>query len=453
MMRFKEYIINEGGLSGFELVKYGTTRTQLFKQKILDGTTFTTNKGDTFLIPPTPQNLSTIDTIENNYIAGSIYTFTTDTLGVISSGSIKKTKEFGGGKGSGGGATHTSLVESAQCVYCAIASRVLNRQITINDITEENISKASKYVDITVKPISVFNMDEKWIHSSILVANKLFETYNLNTHTFHRGSKFMKSIYDIQKSLMIKDWGTYINGDKWNPGDIWITTTQGMKILNGDYKSLIEYNEKIKELFITRDLISVSLKFCKTIANLDKLNIHPPVKSDSFKEIIPFKRGFFKSTDIYLNSVNGESIQFRSFNGVTGWQSQITGDKASHGKMSVNPLNTMLKKLNEPTLPNVLEIKKFALKPTRSFYNGFYKLYKKYGKHDEHYREIKGVDDFISFVETTKNPQSFRFSKYIGMVFVDIVSKSKHRDSIVQQILLYGMSMSDFSSVFIKIYQ
>ena len=95
-----------------------------------------------------------------------------------------------GSRGSGGGAEATTLTESAQCLYAAIAFG-LGREITSNDITQNNVKKYSKLFDINETNERILNeLPDEWVESSLLGANKLLQTFKgKGKYVFHRGSK------------------------------------------------------------------------------------------------------------------------------------------------------------------------------------------------------------------------------------------------------------------------
>ena len=100
-----------------------------------------------------------------------------------------------GSRGSGGGAEATTLTESAQCLYAAIAFG-LGREITSNDITQDNVKKYSKLFDINETNERILNeLPDEWVESSLLGANKLYQTFKgKGKFVFHRGSKEVDKI-------------------------------------------------------------------------------------------------------------------------------------------------------------------------------------------------------------------------------------------------------------------
>ena len=59
---------------------------------------------------------------------------------------LKKSEDFGGGKGSGGGAAQTAIQESGQCLVNALVQKIGN-DITEKDLTEDKLKSVAKDID------------------------------------------------------------------------------------------------------------------------------------------------------------------------------------------------------------------------------------------------------------------------------------------------------------------
>jgi hypothetical protein len=98
----------------------------------------------------------------------------------IPSGKLKKSAEFGGGKGSGAGSANTALAESAQAIVNAIRYNVVGKTLTEEDLTTENYNKsqASSDTTSTIDEVELFlQSNPDWMKSSILTANALASSY------------------------------------------------------------------------------------------------------------------------------------------------------------------------------------------------------------------------------------------------------------------------------------
>lgn len=446
-MNFREYLndLSETALSPKELQKYN--RLELFADKIKSGSEFELINGKKVIVLDIKDNFEMLELIKNDKKVNKFKT----NIGDLSPSQFLKTKEFGGGSGSGGGYENTSLNESAQCLYCSLIFNVLNYEIQ-DEILDEDLEKAYKYIDCTETLENLKNLKPEWIKSSIKIANALFHKYKFNEKiTFHRGSEFMKKIYNIKNLLMKNEYGQILKDDKWNPGDIWLSTNKGLNIIQKKYNNLEEYNNEIKNLFLSKDLISISLKKVTNNVPIKLYNIENEYINDKLKNIqISSTGGFFNSIDCYFISENEQKIQFRSFNGTSGWQAEIKGVNANGGKMSIGPINILLKQLNLRTLSESSEISKLSKKPTDEFYKKFHNLYKKHSPDNS-----LNLIEFINTIDSMNNEKNydytFRYSKYLCLELIDIVKNSGKENEFINGVLKYSSSNTNLSSAFIKI--
>ena len=160
--------INEG-LTPAELQKR-EPRIPKFIEKLFSKNAFELEDGGTITLDKV--NIDGVDFNENssqddiaqalNKAKKIIVTGTSDGETItIPSGKLKKSAEFGGGKGSGAGAANTALAESAQAIVNAIRYNVLGKDISKEDLTPENYSKAKSTSDTTNSIEEVESLDRK----------------------------------------------------------------------------------------------------------------------------------------------------------------------------------------------------------------------------------------------------------------------------------------------------
>lgn len=426
--KFKE-LISQG--FEFELVdKHGS------KKVVIDKAVLSVLSDDPSSIP------ASIDTTDGPHTIGHFF----------------KIPELGGGKGSGGGAASTRLMESLQCLYCSLAFNVVKGNISTLHLLSDNLKSAAKYIDVDEQFDNLLNVNQQdWIDGTILAANKIYNYLGNHKYTMHRGSKFMKKIYQNKTDLMKKELGTDLNPDKWNPGDVWFVTSEGEKQINRGSGSIDDYNLLIKRLFQSRDLVGISLKKIGGSVAIDAYNIEVEVVDDKFSSFITSSKrnDFFNSIDVYLFSDKNTTIQLRAFGKITGWQAEIKEKLASGGKMSLGPINMLLRRLKHRILPDSKRVSKAAKEPNNVFWKEFHRLYEKYS--DE---QSMSLEDFILKATSGKmsNPQkahSFRYSKFLGLKFIDILngtSKRSDKDDIIKGMIRYARSSTDLSSVYIKVH-
>jgi len=105
---------------------------------------------------------------------------------------IVKTDIFGGGRGSGGGASSTKAGESAQCVYL---QAIWNNPKT--DFNEAELTQAFYQTKTDASLDMVLNLSDDWVLSSTLIARLLYKILPKRNYTFHRGSDdFVKKIIE-----------------------------------------------------------------------------------------------------------------------------------------------------------------------------------------------------------------------------------------------------------------
>ena len=432
--------INEG-LTPAELQKR-SIRIPKFIEKLFNDSPFELEDGGTIILDKVNidgvdfDKSSSQDDLAQALDKAKKITVTGDSNGTpvtLSSGKLKKSAEFGGGKGSGAGAANTALAESAQAVVNAIRYNVLGKDISKEDLTPENYSKAKSTSDTTnsVEEIESFlKTNSEWMTSSISIANKLASSYPGNFE-FHRGSSFVDKINNAAK-IALKEAGETGNINKWNPADIWMVNPEAKSI---EFPTEInELNALIKKLFDSNKLIGVSLKKTSN-AKIDVINDSP--KQQYTYESVSSSD---KSKDAYIN-YSGGKIQFRTFENMSGFQGEIIGTEAKHGKISLGLINQLLTKSGLPQTKNPNEVRDLVKNPTPEFENEFKNLFEKHvqGNFDTFYKEA-GDDK--------------KYSKFLALNVIDIVSSApkRQRNIFVSSLINYAKSQSDISSVFIKAY-
>jgi len=432
----KEIKLDEG-LSAAELQKRAP-RIPKFIEKLINGSPFELEDGGTITLDKvnidgvnfdksSPQNRLT--QALNNAKKITVTGDSNGTSVTLPSGKLKKSEEFGGGKGSGAGAANTALAESAQAVVNAIRYNVLGKDITAKDLTPKNYSKAksTSFTTNSVEEIESFlTSNPDWMASSISTANKLASSYP-GSFEFHRGSEFVDKINNAAK-IALKEIGGVGNINKWNPADIWMVSPEAKSI---EFPTEINaLNVLIKKLFDANKLIGVSLKKTSD-AKIDVVNDSP--KQEYTYESVSSSD---KSKDAYIN-YSGGKIQFRTFENMSSFQGEIIGTEAKHGKISLGLINQLLTKSGLPQTENPNEVKNLIKTPNPKFKVLFEK-------------HIQG--DFKNFYKEAGDDK--KYSKFLALNLIDIVSSApkKQRNAFISSLVNYAKSQSDISSVFIKVY-
>lgn len=366
-------------------------------------------------------------------------------------GDLKKSQEFGGAagtaasSGTGAGSDITELTESAQALFAAAKWK------RTKDYNDDDLKKASSNVDISADIKKILkDLPQPWRQSCILGAEKLHDVFGNKSYTFHRQSDWVKKLESHFKKLNGESGKYFSNVNKWSPADIWLVSDAGKRIDLFSTKSLVELNTKLKEALESKDIIGVSLKQIVNKVKFSYVNFgqkHPPIKYEGY---IVSKKNFWGAKDVYINfTVNGE-MQFRTFSAsASGWQGEVKGEHASHGKISFGLCERFLKqlKVNEG-LPNTSKLKKQFDSSDSDILHHFWELYKKYDEKDK--PKLK-FEDFINEYNK-KGPErsSWAFSKYLGLYVLDIITTKKIQNGFVSKAVEYATSTSELSAPFVK---
>lgn len=443
----------------------GINRADIFDKKIKDGKTFRHES----------ETGKEVTGVSYDKKAEILYWTKGNKTGSTKRSQIFKDSDFGGGaSGSGGGSNDTEITESLQCYYC---SYIFNSPVAkITNVSDADLAKCAKYVHASMslkkclKNIPAgWRTDKRDIFAD--TANKIYQKYSSKTSGivyFHRGSTFMNNVYKAKQACHKKDKkledtqapGSFSN-DKWNPGDIWMTTYSPSETPLSDFTSSWgELNNKVAELagaYSVTDktkLLGISLK--KLAANATIKEFKKPgqnsVKDYTFTGYSFGQTGdFFSSKDLYLNSSAGQ-IQFRTFNNTTAWQGEIKGTSAALGKIGGKNVDFYTKKImGEGFLPSSGEAGLFKETERDDFPQKLYEMYKDTNQGSSPRKSLLSFSDFMS--EYEKKPQGWKNSKLACMKFLLAFTSGnkKQKDALINSIFLYGSSDTDQSSHFIVV--
>lgn len=400
---------------------------------------------------------------------------------------LKKSKDFGGGGGSRGGSDLTAITESGQCYIASLVFNVKRKEITWDSLTMEDIVEAAKYVDTGKTSLEdvLEQSPSEWVQSYVKVANYLFKNYKMKSGKkvyFHRDSAFHQKIFKFKKEVLDNDKASdtpqapgSFGDDKWNPGDIWMTT-YGLKatdLPDLPTDSWSNLNKQIYALAKEKELLGVSLKKIERNVKSDEYNI-PGTKKKSYKFngfiVSPenLKQGqipFFSSIDCYLYIGDGR-VQFRATSGSAAkpsWQGEISGSTAAGGKIGGGNVNIYLKQNFKKSLFRESETELASAVNSQQFWKEFYEMYVKLFSNSAYkkYNKSSMGDTKVSFEEfkklataRAKETESFIISKFMCMKMIDIMlSNTSKLDDFTTDLFLYGASNTNQSSYFVKIYE
>lgn len=481
-------------LSGNELYKYHKgdkkDRVPIFLKKYKQEEDFELNNGKKVKFEYDPEVYKLIE--KRQPIKGIVLTEKTRSKNknYYTFKDIKKNSEFGGGGGSRGGADLTAITESGQCYVVSLIYNIKKKSLKLEDLTKENLQAAAKYVDSgTTKLDTILEKSSpEWMNSYIMVANYLYANYKMKSGSkvyVHRDSAFHKKIFSYKSETHKKDKtndtpqapGSFDN-NKWNPGDIWLTTfgmnASDLPTLPTDSWSSL--NRSIYELAgsgssTSRELLGVSLKKIERNIRCSEYN-GPSTQKKKYEfkgfavspeRLTKGQLPFFSSQDCYLFIGDGK-VQFRataSSASSPSWQGEISGSTAAGGKIGGGNVNKYLEDNFGKRMFRNSESELASSVGTDLFWKDFYELYEKLFDNSTFKRynqnDLGNKLPFAQFKsmaeDRAKTTATYIISKYMCMKMIDIMmSKTSGLDEFSTDLFLYGSSSTDQSSYFLKIY-
>ncbi len=410
-------------------------RIDILIDKIKNNKALELDKGGTFLVhDPNGTKVAELETWD---VSKGPVTLKDKEGNEITTSKLKKTEDFGGGKGSGGGAAQTAIQETSQCLVNALAQKIGN-DISEKDLTEDKLKSVLKDIDSNTPvedTIQFITNSPGWSSTFINTAKKL-NAYAGSGFEYHRGSTFVDSIYSAWNKIR-KENNWRISNDKWNPSDIWIVSP-AVKNITFRNNDISELNNHLLELFSEKKLIGVSLKKLGPDSKMSILNKEASVEKDNYSSstVSP------TSKDAYINFESGAKMQLRTFTtDGTSFQGEIKGKTANQGKIGGGVLSMLLTKAGLDALPTQKNALADAVNLSDEFVNHFIDIAKKHGEFDISSEELKNKStDWIS-------------SKYQALSFIKVIEtgdKEKVSNALTD-IINYAGSKSSISSVYLKV--
>ena len=406
-------------------------------------------------------------------------------LKTISIFKIFKDEDFGGGGARAKQADNTAITESGCAYYCSLVFNLIKRKLTPADCTKENLENpvvqrhvfASTSLNDFLK-----NGPSDWHDENVYMntANAIWDKYKnkLKGPVYcHRGSKFMNNLYAAYKSALAWDRkpegdklapGSF-NADKWNPGDIWLSTLRPGKQPLKECRTFSD----LKKCVLTfagegglkkTTLLAVSLKKpgnpnkTKFERYNTKDRTHYKDGTVSYDGFTYGKRGdFFSSNDVYLY-IGGKDIQFRGFNSSSGWQGNIIGTGALGGKIGGGNVDYYLQSAGIKSIsrsPGIWRETQAPLVMDREI-GLMHELYVKYSLRQKGNIgiDIDIVKDENRFKQLViENGDNFKWQKYMGLLLINAMeSADKEKQKLVAiELVRYAASNTALSTFFIKV--
>ena len=418
----------------------------------------------------------------------------TKSTGKKSVGGFFKDPDFGGGKGSGGGSDDTATTESMQCYYLSILFNTNVSKLDNKNTQLENLQAQDKFCFTFNKSNKLKAKDcydlvpEDWFKNDVFIksANAIYNSVYAKPFKgkkvyFHRNSPYMKAVYLHKKKAADYDKkvnktpiapGSFMD-DKWNPGDIWMSTqlpTEKKPFAENNQKEPIEWTELREAVRDTADehTLGISLKKAPApTATVTPFNTRKRTHNTKTKFAgFTFGKGgdFFSSTDIYLHFDDGGQMQCRASQVTTQWQGLMTGKYAYAGKIGGGNINHYVEKIFNRSIGFNM-VKGPSWRETlyrESNLKNMYKLYTTFinkQKPGIERKEVLSIEEFKkaadNYTSRGRNASaSFYFAKYMNLLLLESISADKKGaklDEFSRVIVRYAMSNTDISTFFIKV--
>ena len=256
-------------------------------------------------------------------------------------------------------------------------------------------------------------------------------------------SSWIKTVDRIENNFkrVKKLEGVRMDLNKWSPADIYIVSDKFDPKCLDQEKTILGLNQCMQERIENNTLIGVSLKKIMGNARISLKNVFKDMKTTKEYEGYSYSD---VSMDGYLNMKGGTKIQFRSFGGpssLTGWQGEVKGAQANQGKISLGPVNMILKNHGIKTIPT--DAASRVKRKDKSVFNEILEGYKKYSK--------AGKERVMDTV--MKAPDSWLYSKLQVTQLLDRIEsiKGDKRNQVIEDLYLYASSQSKYSAAYYKL--
>ena len=406
-----------------------------------------------------------------------------------------KDPDFGGGRGSGGGADDTAVTESMQCFYLSLLFNTSvnkldnkNAQLKNLETQKNNCYVYERSTRLTAKDC-YDRCPEDWFEKNVFIktANAIYQSqyskpFKGKKVYFHRGSPFMKKVYASKKRAMDFDRknnnppiapGSF-SDDKWNPGDIWMSTQMPTAIEpfvdNKKFKKPPVEWTTLREAVVdksTINTIGVSLKKVEGNPSVVAFNTRERThnKEVRFSGFTFGQTGdFFKSADMYMYFSDGGIMQLRATATTKSWQGEMKGKYAAAGKIGGGNINHFVEQVYGKSIgSSSMQSNWNETYYTDSNLSIMYNLYKKYinkQKSGIPKQNVVSQAEFKRLADGYKNNKgqpaspAFYFGKYMALLFLDTIkadTKNRQLDDFSKSIVRYAMSNTDISTFFIKV--
>ena len=495
IFRDTNILINEVKMNDVELLKPNSTtgeeRIDILLKRIEDGETIELDKGGVMTVDKDASK-AFVDVLKKgdrtavrNFIKnGPKYLdIMIDTDGDAHKlTALKKAPYFGGGAGAKSATAETTAAQEAtQAMIIALSNR-LNRDLTIEDLTVENLQKVTSDYDVEtpVDKAIPFIEDKQWSMSLINTANELRKKLSTKGMVIHHASPWVKSLEKVFNQANKDETGARIfsGKDKWNPSDIW-AVRKGVEVKR-DINDLVELKAWIQEMFERKDVYGISLKKTPKNTRVKTYNFDGDVDdllTTTIKDLLVSKKNkLFSSKGAFvmfegiipLRDVLEErsnELEIRSFKTNTDINAEIKGRYAAGGKIGFGPMNSLLKRMGLPQLTHRKVIGKLLNKKLKDDAYEHGEKVDRVAYYKKIFNKIIAMAKIVS-PEIAKEARrdvkeisaDLRFNEFAAKYqAVELVSNLKQapeeqQRDFIQRVIQYASSRDELSSVFTKVW-
>lgn len=342
----------------------------------------------------------------------------------------------------------TTLQESLHCVGIGIV-QFTNKPLTESQLLDGNLfdQAYNRFCSVDIGSNEIYTFAQKqpsWVKSVVNNVNALKKSKWLkgSRYKIYRGMGLMNQVYATASNLLKKE-KIRLNPDKWNPGDIWLSTHSSIPSFN----DISEYNDWISSELRKGNLIGVSLK--KTsgspkVVYIDQGSEKPTIRYKSIKKPTNvFNTGISILTDNPKVSINVRSFNISKRASITS-EMQVKGSAARHGKTALP------KYINKYKIPQmtVNDIKKYL--NDVEYLNNL--VVSEWMANGHTFSDTRIQKDWLTRVNNMQDVIGYYRSIINSLQYGAFLNKNKGiADEIITDMFRTGSSMGDYSSDFLKV--
>ena len=457
IINFKDFISEAAFLTPGELKKKasggpneGLSRLEILAMMVKKQEPLTIKKGGKqVIVANTEEVLASIAQFKKD---GKSFKFTSLDGKTYSTSDIKKSTEFGGGAGAGGGTVSTAIGESAQCVWFA-AMLEIGSAMPIDSFTDKVLTKAFKSVNVGRTSLEdILALDDSWRNSSYLTAKYAMDNDIIERGMFfHRDDKFMKAIYATKNTAFKNNGFKPLESDKWNPGDVWASQA-GFKMNELDTTSVEGINNDILDLFLQQRLVGISLKMVKkAVTHVEKNVERPPLTSD-YKFTsgrIRTSKTWYSTKSNFLDFLGGE-MAIRANSSFGTHKVEIKGKGARGGGagwgVMQDAVHRVYKKKLLPKNADLVKEAKMIAAGDKDALENFTSMLQKHDK-------TISIKDVAKELKKFKRDAAVWVHAKLGGLYVlnALAAGGKKADQFITQLVNYAGSTTSDSSAYVKL--